>query len=99
MKKSMLIQPGQLSLEELRAINQQKVSIELAASARTSIATESLTKLQRNLTLSHCTDTGPLLDDATVGLTLALKVDIAAARAWVEGGGFARCLPCERLYA
>jgi histidine ammonia-lyase len=99
MEKSMLIQPDQLSLEKLRAINQQQVSIELAASARTSIATESLNKLQCNLILPHCTGTGPLLDDATVGLTLALKVDIAAARAWVEGGGFARCLPCVHQYA
>lgn len=42
--------------------------------ARTSIPEESLTKLQRNLLLSHCTGTGPLLDDASVGLILALKV-------------------------
>jgi histidine ammonia-lyase len=42
--------------------------------ARTSIATESLAKLQRNLLLSHCTGTGPLLDDASVGLILALKM-------------------------
>lgn len=42
--------------------------------ARTSIPTESLAKLQRNLLLSHCTGTGPLLDDASVGLILALKM-------------------------
>lgn len=42
--------------------------------ARTSIAEDSLAKLQRNLLLSHCTGTGPLLDDATVGLVMALKV-------------------------
>src|SRR5471032_3714176 len=42
--------------------------------ARASIATESLAKLQRNLLLSHCTGTGPLLDDASVGLIMALKV-------------------------
>jgi histidine ammonia-lyase len=42
--------------------------------ARTSIPAESLIRLQRNLLLSHCTGTGPLLDDATVGLILALKV-------------------------
>ncbi|WP_397448441.1 histidine ammonia-lyase [Pseudomonas sp. NA-150] len=42
--------------------------------ARTSIPTESLAKLQRNLLLSHCTGTGPLLDDASVGLIMALKV-------------------------
>ncbi|CDF86707.1 histidine ammonia-lyase [Pseudomonas knackmussii B13] len=41
--------------------------------ARTSIPGDQLTKLQRNLLLSHCTGTGPLLDDATVGLIMALK--------------------------
>ncbi|MEN0106063.1 MAG: histidine ammonia-lyase [Pseudomonas sp.] len=41
--------------------------------ARTSIPKESLVTLQRNLILSHCTGTGPLLDDATVGLIMALK--------------------------
>ncbi len=42
--------------------------------ARTSIPTESLARLQRNLLLSHCTGTGPLLDDASVGLIMALKI-------------------------
>lgn len=42
--------------------------------ARTSIPTESLATLQRNLLLSHCTGTGPLLDDSTVGLIMALKI-------------------------
>lgn len=42
--------------------------------ANTSIPTESLAKLQRNLLLSHCTGTGPLLDDASVALILALKM-------------------------
>lgn len=42
--------------------------------ARTSIPTDSLARLQRNLLLSHCTGTGPLLDDASVGLIMALKV-------------------------
>lgn len=42
--------------------------------ARTSIPEDSLTELQRNLVLSHCTGTGPLLDDASVALILALKV-------------------------
>lgn len=41
--------------------------------ARTSIPNESLARLQRNLLLSHCTGTGPLLDDASVGLIMALK--------------------------
>jgi histidine ammonia-lyase len=42
--------------------------------ARTSIPTESLAKLQRNLLLSHSTGTGPLLDDQSVCLIMALKV-------------------------
>jgi histidine ammonia-lyase len=42
--------------------------------ARTSIPDQSLAKLQRNLLLSHCTGTGPLLDDASVGLIMVLKV-------------------------
>lgn len=42
--------------------------------ARTSIPAESLTTLQRNLVLSHCTGTGPLLDDACVALILVLKI-------------------------
>lgn len=42
--------------------------------ARTSIPADSLARLQRNLLLSHCTGTGPLLDDASVGLIMALKV-------------------------
>ncbi|WP_462379369.1 histidine ammonia-lyase [Pseudomonas sp. Marseille-QA0892] len=42
--------------------------------ARTSIPSESLAALQRNLLLSHCTGTGPLLDDQTVGLIMALKI-------------------------
>lgn len=37
------------------------------------IGTDKLAVLQRNLVLSHCTGTGPPLDDATVRLALALK--------------------------
>lgn len=42
--------------------------------ARTSIAEDRLATLQRNLILSHCTGTGPLLDDASVALIMALKI-------------------------
>ena len=42
--------------------------------ARTSIPEDSLVTLQRNLILSHCTGTGPLLDDASVALIMALKI-------------------------
>jgi histidine ammonia-lyase len=41
--------------------------------AQTSIPHTSLTELQRNLVLSHSTGVGDDLDDATVGLILALK--------------------------
>ena len=110
MTHALVIQPGQLSLAQLRAIHQQQapfdldpacqVQIEESARtieailasertvygintgfgllARTSIPRESLATLQRNLLLSHCTGTGPLLDDATVGLILALKVSSLA---------------------
>ena len=106
MSNRLLLQPGQLTLDQLRAIYQQQCPIELDPAAkavvdtsnrtvleiidnkrtvygintgfgllaRTSIPTESLAKLQRNLLLSHCTGTGPLLDDASVGLIMALKV-------------------------
>ena len=42
--------------------------------ARTSIPPDNLKALQRNLVLSHSAGTGPLLDDTTVRLILALKI-------------------------
>jgi histidine ammonia-lyase len=42
--------------------------------AQTRIAEAELATLQRNIVLSHAAGTGPLLDDATVRLTIALKV-------------------------
>jgi histidine ammonia-lyase len=42
--------------------------------ARTSISPDNLAALQRNLVLSHSAGTGPLLDDETVRLILALKI-------------------------
>jgi histidine ammonia-lyase len=106
MPATLLIQPGQFDLDQLRAIYQHQVPFELdpcarqvvadsqrtvteiiaskrtvygintgfGLLARTSIPTESLAKLQRNLLLSHCTGTGVLLDDASVALIMALKV-------------------------
>ena len=41
--------------------------------AKTRISDSDLATLQRNLVLSHATGVGPLLDDAVVRLTLALK--------------------------
>ncbi|CAG8998648.1 MAG: Histidine ammonia-lyase [Candidatus Celerinatantimonas neptuna] len=42
--------------------------------ARTSIPDDSLAQLQKNLLLSHAAGTGPLLDDNTVALIMALKI-------------------------
>ncbi|TWI55605.1 histidine ammonia-lyase [Pseudomonas duriflava] len=106
MHPTLAIQPGQFTLDHLRAVYQQHVAITLDPAchatidqstqtvrniiasertvygintgfgllARTSIPTESLATLQRNLILSHCTGTGPLLDDASVGLIMVLKI-------------------------
>jgi histidine ammonia-lyase len=42
--------------------------------AQTRIPAEALAALQRNIVLSHAAGTGPLLDDASVRLVLALKI-------------------------
>ncbi len=44
------------------------------ALARTTIAPDQLAELQTNLVRSHCAGTGPLLEDATVRLIMALKL-------------------------
>jgi histidine ammonia-lyase len=44
------------------------------ALARTTIDASRLGELQRSLVRSHCAGTGPLLDDAVVRLSLALKI-------------------------
>jgi len=46
--------------------------------AQTRIASSELEELQRNIVLSHAAGTGPMLDDATVRLTLALKIESLA---------------------
>ncbi|HET7669412.1 MAG TPA: histidine ammonia-lyase [Burkholderiales bacterium] len=46
--------------------------------AQTRIAHDELEELQRNIVLSHAAGTGPMLDDATVRLTLALKIESLA---------------------
>ncbi|WP_349570448.1 histidine ammonia-lyase [Azotobacter salinestris] len=106
MPSTLLIRPGQLTLDDLRDLYWNQAGIELDPAcraeveasarsvaaiiasqrtvygintgfgllARTSIPGESLATLQRNLVFSHCTGTGPLLDDASVGLILALKI-------------------------
>jgi histidine ammonia-lyase len=47
--------------------------------SQTRIPSEELEQLQLNIVLSHAAGTGPLLDDATVRLILALKVTSLAA--------------------
>ena len=49
--------------------------------AQTRIPAGDLATLQRNIVLSHAAGTGPLLDDATVRLVLALKIASLAAGA------------------
>src|SRR5258705_2149601 len=46
--------------------------------SQTRIADGELEALQQNIVLSHAAGTGPLLDDATVRLTLALKIESLA---------------------
>src|SRR5690606_19279147 len=71
--------------------------------ANTSIATDDLETLQKNLVLSHACGVGPLLDDAVVRLMMVLKIaslsrgasgirreTLQALIAMVDGG----VLPC-----
>ncbi|HET7365079.1 MAG TPA: histidine ammonia-lyase [Burkholderiales bacterium] len=60
--------------------------------SQTRIAESQLEELQRNIVLSHAAGTGPLLDDATVRLTLALKIESLA-----RGYSGVRPLLAERL--
>jgi histidine ammonia-lyase len=60
--------------------------------SQTRIADGELEQLQRNIVLSHAAGTGPLLDDATVRLTLALKIESLA-----RGYSGVRPLLVERL--
>jgi histidine ammonia-lyase len=60
--------------------------------SQTRIADSELEDLQRNIVLSHAAGTGPLLDDATVRLTLALKIESLA-----RGFSGVRALLVERL--
>ncbi|HSU78496.1 MAG TPA: histidine ammonia-lyase [Burkholderiales bacterium] len=60
--------------------------------SQTRIAETELEELQRNIVLSHAAGTGPLLADATVRLTLALKIESLA-----RGYSGVRPLLVERL--
>jgi histidine ammonia-lyase len=60
--------------------------------SQTRIAEAELEQLQRNIVLSHAAGTGPLLDDATVRLTIALKIESLA-----RGYSGVRPLIAERL--
>ncbi len=60
--------------------------------SQTRIAEAELEQLQRNIVLSHAAGTGPFLEDATVRLTLALKIESLA-----RGYSGVRPLLVERL--
>ena len=60
--------------------------------SQTRIADGELEELQRNIVLSHAAGTGPMLDDAAVRLTLALKIESLA-----RGYSGVRPLLVERL--
>ena len=60
--------------------------------SQTRIPAGELEELQRNIVLSHAAGTGPMLDDATVRLTLALKIENLA-----RGFSGVRPLLVERL--
>jgi histidine ammonia-lyase len=60
--------------------------------SQTRIADDELQELQRNIVLSHAAGTGPLLGDAAVRLTLALKIESLA-----RGYSGVRPLLLERL--
>ena len=60
--------------------------------SQTRIAEAELEELQRNIVLSHAAGTGPLLDDSSVRLTLALKIESLA-----RGYSGVRPLLVERL--
>jgi histidine ammonia-lyase len=62
--------------------------------AQTRIPASDLANLQRNIVLSHAAGTGPLLDDATVRLAIALKVASLA-----RGHSGVRLALVERLLA
>src|SRR5690349_15270128 len=60
--------------------------------SQTRIPAGDLEELQRNIVLSHAAGTGPMLDDASVRLTLALKIESLA-----RGFSGVRPLLVERL--
>ncbi|MGB2064820.1 MAG: aromatic amino acid lyase, partial [Marinomonas gallaica] len=104
------LQPGKLSLNDLRQISRRSVKIQLDESAipainastqvvndviaenrtvygintgfgllaNTRIAPEDLDELQRSIVLSHAAGIGALMDDQTVKLIMALKVNSLA---------------------
>ncbi|MBV1839502.1 histidine ammonia-lyase [Photobacterium ganghwense] len=104
------IQPGKLSLKELRKISRQRVTLSLAnyayddmltstqvvdniikedkvvygintgfgLLANTRIAVEDLETLQRSIVLSHAAGIGEFMDDCTVRLMMALKINSLA---------------------
>jgi histidine ammonia-lyase len=66
--------------------------------AQTRIPADELERLQTNIVLSHAAGVGPLLDDATVRLVLALKVASFAARPACGRSGELLVAPTTRYH-
>ena len=125
-ENAFVLQPGNLTLSELRYIARNNVEIQLDPGCRNKVEAaakivgdivregrtvygvntgfgllahariepSALADLQRNLVLSHSAGTGPILDDDTVRLIIALKVAALA-----QGHSGVRWLVIEALLA
>jgi histidine ammonia-lyase len=88
------LKAGQAAVERILASGKPAYGINTGFGrlSQTRIANDELEQLQRNIVLSHAAGTGPLLDDATVRMTLALKIESLA-----RGYSGVRPLLLERL--
>ena len=88
------LKAGQAAVERIVASGKPAYGINTGFGrlSQTRIPDNELEELQRNIVLSHAAGTGPLLDDATVRLTLALKIESLA-----RGYSGVRPLLVERL--
>ncbi len=88
------LKAGQAAVERILASGKPAYGINTGFGrlSQTRIANDELEQLQRNIVLSHAAGTGPLLDDATVRMTLALKIESLA-----RGYSGVRPLLVERL--
>ena len=88
------LKAGQAAVERIVASGKPAYGINTGFGrlSQTRIPDNELEELQRNIVLSHAAGTGPMLDDATVRLTLALKIESLA-----RGYSGVRPLLVERL--